>query len=293
MSSPPVNNIQDFRTVSTRVDRRIGRILHDAGKITLKDVERILTMQKEQNLRFGEAAKQLGLITDVDIQQVLSQQFDYPCLSPGEGHFSNELIAAYMPFGPQVEALRALRSQLMLRWFSSDNKSIAIVGTCKGDGTSYVAANLAVVFSQLGERTLLIDANLRRPRQHEIFNLNNREGLTDLISGKISTSVVEKVPGFLDLSILGAGTIPPNPQELLGRPAFAHILEDFSGQFDVILIDTAPSPVTADAQTVAARCSGALMVVRLNHSRLADCATLREMITSAGAEMVGAVLNQF
>lgn len=293
MNSTSIDNIQDIRAIDDRTDLRIGRILHDAGKITIKDVEHILILQKDQNLRFGEAAKQLGLVTDADIQQALSQQFDYPCFPFGDGHFSNELIAAYMPFSPQVEALRALRSQLMLRWFSSDNKSIAIVGTSKGDGTSYITANLAVVFSQLGERTLLIDANLRRPRQHEIFQLPNREGITDFISGRNSMGVVQKVPDFLDLSILGAGTIPPNPQELLGRPAFNAILREVSSQFDVILVDTAPSPVTADAQIVAAKCGGALIIIRPNHTCLADSLAAKEMITSAGAEIVGAVVNQF
>lgn len=293
MNSPPVNNVQEFKTAGPRLDRRIGKILLDARKITLEDVERILHVQKEQNIRFGDAAKQLGLITDGDIQQILSQQFDYPYMAAGQGPFGDELIAAYMPFSPAVEALRSVRSQLMLRWFDADHRSLAVVGTENGTGTSYVAANLAVVFSQLGERTLLIDANLRAPRQQDIFQLSAREGLTDVISGRVNTEVVEKVAGFYDLSVLGAGTVPPNPLELLARPAFDNVLGELAGQFDVILIDTAPGAVTVDAQPIAAKCGGALMVVRPNHTRLSDATALREMIMSAGATVIGAVVNRF
>lgn len=278
--------------IDVRVERMMGQILLDSGKIKVEDAERILRMQKEHKLRFGEAARQLGLITDADIEQVLSEQFDYPYLVPGQGSHSPELIAAYKPFSPRMEALRALRSQLMLRWFDQNRKSLAIVTPDSGNGASFVSANLAVVFSQLGERTLLIDANLRTPRQHDLFKLTKRQGLSDLLADKVGINVVEKIPGFVDLSVLSAGTIPPNPQELLGRPAFSGLLEAFSDSYDIILLDTAPAVTFADAQTVAARCGGALMVVRKDCTRLADAARVKEMIASGGAELVGTVLGE-
>ena len=145
-------------------ERVVGKLLLEAGKLNAADAERVLHLQQKENLRFGEAAIKLGLINETDLHHALANQFDYAYLTPGDGHFSPDLVAAYQPFSLQVERLRALRGQLMLRWFSIGHKALAITGIHPGDGASYLAANLAVVFSQLGERTLLIDADLRRPR---------------------------------------------------------------------------------------------------------------------------------
>lgn len=274
-------------------DLRMGQILLDAGKLSLEDAERVLRLQKEKGLRFGEAAKALNLITEEDIQRVLARQFDYPVFSPGEANVSAELVAAFSPYSTQVEALRGLRSQLMLRWFGPQKNTLAIVGATPGCGISYTAANLAVVFSQLGERTLLIDADLRAPRQHEIFSLDNRLGLSDLIVGRTDAEALVHVPGFVGLSVLPAGTLPPNPQEILSRPVFGKWLDRFSENFDVVLVDTTSGSGSADAQNVAARTGGALMVARKDHTRLAEAMALKDLITGAGAALVGAVLTEF
>ena len=274
-----------------RAELTMGRILLDQGKITAQDAERILRLQKEQHLRFGEAAIQLGLISQADMQQALARQFDYPYLAAGEGGYSQALVAAYAPFSPQVESLRALRSQLMLRWFTAGNKALAMVGTNAGDGASYLAANLAVVFSQLGERTLLIDANLRSPGVSTLFNLGGRMGLSDVLADRADLSSVVRIPAFVDLSVLPAGTTPPNPAELLSRNSLVDMLANLGESYDVILLDTPPASDSADFQTVAARAKGAVVTVRKNHTRLNDVAGIKAMLGAAGAEVVGAVVN--
>lgn len=274
-----------------RAELTMGRILLDQGKITAQDAERILRLQKEQSLRFGEAAIQLGLISQADMQQALARQFDYPYLAAGEGGYSQALVAAYAPFSPQVESLRALRSQLMLRWFTAGNKALAMVGTNAGDGASYLAANLAVVFSQLGERTLLIDANLRSPGVSTLFNLGGRMGLSDVLADRTDLSSVVRIPAFVDLSVLPAGTTPPNPAELLSRGSLVDMLANLGESYDVILLDTPPASDSADFQTVAARAKGAVVTVRKNHTRLNDVAGVKAMLGAAGAEVVGAVVN--
>ena len=275
------------------VEQTLGKLLLDAGKLAPQDAERVLRLQKEEKLRFGEAAIKLGLITQDDLSQALARQFEYPYLSAGEGGFSPELVAAYQPFGPQVEQLRALRGQLMLRWFATGHKTLAIVSTSAGDGASYLAANLAVVFSQLGERTLLIDADLRHPRQHIVFNLGSRQGLSDMLVGRAHHAAVARIPAFIDLSVLTAGAVPPNPAELLSRATLPILLEDCAKRYDVILIDTPPAGMNADALTVATRSAGALLVLRQNHTRLAAAAAHKAQMSAAGATLVGTVLNQF
>lgn len=273
--------------------RSIGVILIDSGRLSADNAERILRLQKEQGMRFGDAAIQLGLLTEDDIRFALSSQFDYPYLPLGDNSLSHELVAAYKPSSPVVEQLRALRSQLMLRWFDAEaqRKALAIVSPGAGEGRSFIAANLAIVFSQLGERTLLIDADLRTPRQHELFKLGNNAGLSDLLVGRANTDAVVRIPSLLGLSVLPAGAIPPNPQELLGRPAFIETLLALSRDFDVVIIDTPPASAYADAQTIAVRAGAAILLARKNRSSLPDMAQVASSLQQSGATLLGSVLN--
>ena len=274
-------------------ERNIGRVLLDNGKITPEDAERVLRLQKESGQRFGEAAKSLGLITEVDIQSVLATQFDYPYLQLGQGNFAPELAAAYHPFSPEVETLRAIRSQLMLRWFANGHKSLVIASINPEDGASLFASNLAVVFSQLGEKTLLVDANLRTPRQQEVFDLSARQGLSDILSGRADLKAISKVDSFVDLSVLCAGTLPPNPQELVSRPSFKDLDQNLSLNYDVILYDVSAFSVGADALAVAARAGGILLVVRKNKTRVDDIREVSEQLARYGSEVIGSVVLDF
>ena len=271
----------------------IGAILVDSGRLKLEDVERILRFQKEQGLRFGDAALKLKLVNQEDIQHALSKQFSYAYLRPGEGGFASDLVAAYKPFSLQVEALRALRSQLILRWFSEGRKTLAIISPNAQEGRSYLAANLAVIFSQLGERTLLIDANLRNPRQHSIFNLPLGVGLTSVLSGRTGQDAIVGIPSFADLSVLVAGPVPPNPLELLGRPEFSRLLADLGQRYDVILIDTPAGAAYSDAMTIASHAGGALMVTRKDRTRLDAVKALSAQLSSSGTPVIGSVFNKY
>lgn len=274
-------------------EANIGKLLLDLGKITLEDAERIIRLQKVEGLRFGAAAQKLGMVTEADIKQALSLQFDYPYLQPNQGSFSKSLVAAYQPFSPQVEALRALRSQLILTWFNEGNKSLAVVSANEDEGCSTLAANLAVVFSQLGEQVLLIDANLREPSQHQIFNLSEPRGLSDILVGRADLNIVTRIESFVNLSVLGAGTVPPNPQELLSRSIFTDLINHAITHYDIVIVDTAPAGLTSDAQTVAGRCGGALLVSKLNQTRVNELENVRDQLTVTGVHIVGAVVNDY
>ncbi len=272
--------------------RSIGAILVDSGRLSTEDAERILRAQKTQGLRFGEAAIRLGLLTEEDVRHALSHQFDYQYLPAGDKSLSESLVAAYQPFSDTVEQLRALRSQLMLRWFDADvrRKALAVLAPVSGTGASFIVANLAIVFSQLGERTLLIDANLRAPTQHQLFRIESRPGLSDVLSGYTGPSPVVRLKSFVGLSILPAGTVPPNPQELLGRDAFKELIARHSRDHDVILIDT-PAATYADSQTIATRAGAALLVARKDQTSTQQLTRLARDVQQHGALLVGSVLN--
>src|SRR5258706_3178276 len=271
----------------------IGALLVDSGKITQEEADRVMRLQREKGLRFGDAAIKLGLIIPADIERALSQQFGFPYLIPGTRSLSGELVAAYVPFDRKVEVFKAIRSQLMLRWFNLDLgiKHLAIVSPCRREGRSYFAANLAVVFSQLGERTLLIDADMRNPRQHAMFNLDNRAGLSTLLAGRAETGLIEHIVPFVDLSILPAGPVPPNPPELLGRPLFRNLHADLAKEFDVIILDTPAGGTNADAQTIATRAGGAFTVARRHHTSARALKTLSAQLVGTGVTLIGAVIN--
>jgi chain length determinant protein tyrosine kinase EpsG len=288
------HNTEPLRAVGKATGNdTIGRLLVDAGKIKAQDVDRVLKLKQEQNIRFGEAAIKLGLIKEADVQKVLAQQFDYAYLTPGQGKFSADLVAAYQPFSEQAEALRALRNQLKLRWFGTGHKTLAVAGVSGGEGASFLVANLAVAFAQLGVKTLLIDADMRSPRQHEIFGLGQQLGLSDMLAGRTDRSALSGVQTFDTLTVLPAGSPAPNPAELLAGAAFPRLLESLAAGYDVVLVDTPPAQAALDYQIIAACVGGVLMATRRDHTRLEAVANMKDMVATAGAEVVGAFVNIF
>jgi len=275
--------------------RRIGGILVDDGKLDPSAIERVLELQRLEGLRFGEAALRLKLISADDLRRAIAKQYDLPHLLPGNENVSRELVVAYEPFHPCAEQIRALRTQLQIGWCNAGarHRLLAIVSPGPREGRSYVVANLAVAFAQLGERTLLIDADLRAPRQHRIFAVPDRVGLSAVLTGRADQSAIAPVPAFGSLSLLPAGARPPNPQELVSREEFAELLSDLRSRYDVVLLDTPPMMPYADARSVAFRSGAALVVARKDRTRLADTGRAIREINETGARAVGAVFSAF
>jgi chain length determinant protein tyrosine kinase EpsG len=267
----------------------------DEGKLTPSDAEQVLKRQRELGWRFGEAAIELNLITDTDLREALAKQYEFPYLVAGPDGVSKELVAAWDPFHPVVEELRAVRTQLLIRWFNpaAGRRTLTIASPSAREGRSFIAANLAVSFSQLGQRTLLIDADFRAPRQQGIFNIADRFGLSSVLSGRADLSVAAPVAGITGLAVLPAGPVPPNPLELLSRAAFAALLGKAQAEYDVILIDTPPATEYADAQSVAFRSGDVLLVSRRDHTRVEDTERAVKELSDASARIVGTLMNAF
>jgi protein-tyrosine kinase len=283
------------RQLTAPQGRHIGAILMDDGKLTATDTEQVLQRQRELGWRFGEAAIELNLITETDLRQALAKQYGFPYLVSGPEGVSRELVAAWDPFHPVIEELRAVRTQLLIRWFNPEagRRMLAVASPGAREGRSFVAANLAVVFSQLGQRTLLIDADFRAPRQHSLFNVSDRFGLSSVLCGRADLGVAVPVPGMSGLSVLSAGPIPPNPLELLSRPSFPALLQRAQAEFDVILLDTPAATDYADAQSIAFRTRDALVISRRDHTRVGDTERVMRDLNDAAARVVGTVMNVF
>lgn len=267
----------------------IGKTLLETGAINSAQAEKILQLQKELGLKFGEAGIKLGFFNEQDVQQALSRQFSYPYLDSATSKLSSKLIAAFSPFDSQVEKIRSLRSQVILRGIEQGNKGIVFV---KNESIgSELIANLAIVFSQMGERTLLIDADLRAPKQHALFAIENRNGLCDVLAGRVSfDQVVQCIGGLLDLSVLTAGSQAPNPQELLSKDSMATLVEHVKENFDVILVDSSSASLSSDFQMLIHRLKGVVIFAERNVSNLKQLQTLKENCLVAGGHILGCVL---
>ncbi len=277
-------------------DRSIGDIISQTKNLTAEQVETILLYQREKGVRFGEAAIALGLATDRDVLFALSQQFHYP-YSPDENlrKFSDELVVANKPFSQQAEAFRAIRSQLMKRLYSGDSArcALAVVSPDSGDGKTFFSANLAVALSQLGGRTLLVDADLRGPRQHGLFGIENNSGLSGVLSGRAEANVIQQVRDLPSLYVLPVGNVPPNPLELFERPAFGLLISELMSKFDYVVVDTPAAVYGADAGVIAAKCGAALVVARRGTSRLSALQDLVSSISESPAKLAGVIMNEY
>jgi protein-tyrosine kinase len=292
----PATTIAGPRAIPTSPrDRPIGTILLDSGLIKLEDVERIVLHQQKTKLRFGDAAVALRVVKEADLRAALAYQFDYPVLGVGSSAISREVIAAYDANNPVVDEIRSLRNQILLRWLSAEgqsNRVVAMVSGEQGEGRTFIAANLAVTFSQMGQRTLLIDANMRRPRIHRLFGIDNKSGLSAMLSERAAQNAMQQIAGLRDLSIIPVGGLPPNPQDLLSRDLLPELLEAFSRTFDVVVVDTPAAMRSPEASIVAARAKGCVVVARERVTRFKTVAALGQELREVGATVVGTVYSR-
>ncbi len=276
------------------VDRSIGDLLREVRDIDDSQVDQILRFQREHQVRFGEAAISLKLASSGDVLWALSQQFHYPCATEDDAiALSDELVMARDPFGDDAEIFRDIRSQLMMGVLAQDQprRALAVLSPNVGDGKTYFAANLAVAFSQLGARTLLVDADMRTPRQHDIFNVAGRAGLSNILAGRAESDVIHQSNALPSLYVLPVGTLPPNPLELVQRSAFGLLMRELLGKFDHIIVDTPAACHGADARVLAAKCGAALIMGRRNTSRMDAMHTLVAQVTRSDAKLAGVLIN--
>jgi protein-tyrosine kinase len=274
-------------------EKSIGDIIRHTNNLTADQVEKVLAHQKQHGLKFGESAVALGFVKREDVLWALSQQFSYPYSSQGPA-VSAELHVASSPFSEVAEAFRDLRSQIITQAYGENmpRKAVAVVSPDIGDGKSFFAANIAVAFSQLGGRTLLVDADMRTPRQQEIFGIESATGLSGILSGRTETNVIKPVEELPSLYVLPVGVVPPNPLELVQRPAFALLMRELLLKFDYVIVDTPAAVHGSDARVIAGACGAAVAIGKAGSTNMDQMRKLTTAITKTSANLVGVILNQ-
>lgn len=275
---------------------KMGARFIAAGLLTETQVARVVELQKSAGIRFGEAAVRLNFLTEQNVQMVLSEQFNYATALLPRDNLDKSLAIAHAPFGMEAEAIRQIRAELSIRLAGQDGQqkiAFALLSPNEKEGKSYLAASLALAFSQMGRRTLLIDANLRAPRQHELFGLDNKDGLSTVLAGRSALNSGQNAPGFPHLHVLCAGPTPPNPLEILLQPALSNLIDKLAPEVDVIIVDTPAAAASSDAQTIVQQVGACLLVGRQHFTKLEELRQAETQIGTAGAQLIGTVYNQF
>ena len=274
-------------------DLALGEILRETRKLDGDQIKAVLAHQRKHGQLFGEAAVALKLVDGSDVLWALSRQFHYPYALEGRKRFNAELITATTPFSSVSETFRSIRSQLIRRLAQgSERRALAVVSADADDGKTFVAANLAIAFSQLGRRTLLIDADMRSPRLHKVFGIDNSRGLSSILSGRLSAGVLAPVTDLPSLFVLPVGVAPPNPLELLESPTFGLLIRQLLGKFDHIIVDSPAAIAGADAGVIAARCGAFLSVARQGRTRMDSMVELVHSLRDSSTQALGFVLNE-
>jgi protein-tyrosine kinase len=302
---------------SAEWDEGLRRALIAECKLTDEQVSAITAEMARQGLGFAETATRMGVVTlseAMRAKQWAAEQLS-STRNPGlveralrrhqqagrreivphtiEVVPGRTLIMAHDQDNARSEQLRALRTQLLLLVEGySQTQIIAIISHNGAEGRSQLTAELAVAFSQLGRRTLLVDADLRRPKQHLLFNAENVFGLAQALSRAGSPNPYG-VKGLPNLQLVTAGAPVSNPLELLSDSRFENLLFDWRKSYDFVLIDTPPLALFSDGLAISRAAGRALVLSRENMTKHSDIKEMLRNLATSRTQILGSVLNSF
>src|ERR1017187_5083957 len=300
-------------SVATNSDKALGGALISLRGLSSESLERIVGTMRTEHLSFGDAALQLGLATPKDLEEAsawASGDDDGPSLieiairrAQGGNNValrhgdvvrpSRQLTLIPDPDSPRSETIRALRTELMLLIEDVRRGNIcALLSPGPAEGRSQLCAELAIAFAQLGRRTLLVDADLRHPRQHILFSADNQWGLAQALAlGE--TPFLYGVEGLPEMALLTSGTLPPNPLELVSHRRFERLLTEMRRQYDFVVIDTPAVSPYADALQIASVAQRVLVVSRTDTTSFQSMKDMLRRLAVTESKILGAVISKF
>ena len=205
---------------------------------------------------------------------------------------SATLVTKYTPRSHVSEAYRSLRTNIQFSRIDDPLKTVVISSAAPSEGKSTSAANLAITTALSGIRTLLVDADLRRPVVHSLFGLEREPGLSNLLAERLALEKVVKPSGIENLSILTCGAIPPNPSELLGSQRMRDLIKLLSQQYDLVLFDSPPVITVTDTAVLSPQVDGLVLVVKSHATDKRALTRAKTILTNLKANILGVVLNK-
>lgn len=207
-------------------------------------------------------------------------------------HNGIELLVDKKPNASASESIRTLRTNLQFASVDEDIKTILVTSTLPGEGKSFISANLATSFAQTGKKVLLVDCDLRKGRQHKIFKLNGKNGLSNLLVTSLT-----KLNSFVystrieNLSVITRGVVPPNPSELLNSKKNKELIEKLKSNFDIIILDGAPIVGLSDSLILSSFVDKVLLVTSIGHTPKTELLNTKNALEKVGAHIAGCVAN--
>ncbi|MCY4634690.1 MAG: polysaccharide biosynthesis tyrosine autokinase [Acidobacteria bacterium] len=245
------------------------------------------TIHNPEEVKAHLDAPYLGMIPAVSWKAAA----EGPTGQPGESPERRILLTAEVP-ADFKESIRSVRTGLIFSSADDGCRMVLTTSTIPGEGKSCISANLAIALAQTGLRTLLIDADLRRPQQHAYFDMDLEPGLSNLLVGAAAEKAAVRETSVPKLSLLSAGKIPPDPTDLLGSKAFRELVESWRGRFDWIVVDSTPVSPVADALVTAQVTVGVLFIVGTGATSWRSAADAIERLRQANGHVLGTVLNK-
>jgi protein-tyrosine kinase len=305
---------EPFTKVSQIPDEEIHKALVLLYSLSNEAIESINDLMEKLHIRFADAALHTGVITkdELDralawirrravhqsrgiIEEVLRRQVrrDVVLWEGNQVRPSELLLMAHDPNHPRSEVLRGLRTELLLRTRNQGNTGVmALMSPCASEGRSQLAAELALAFAQLGRRTLLVDADMRRPRQHVLFGADNERGLAQALVDH-GEAHMHGIDGLPQMALLTSGTPPPNPTELLSSIRFERLVAEWRRGFEFIILDTPPAAESSDALAIATAVGQVLLLSRANVTPFTALKEMSRKLQATHARTLGAVIGKF
>lgn len=234
----------------------------------------------------------LGIVPKMN--KMLKEEFGNQRTVEIDNHeIGTELVALLSPLSPVVEAYRQIRTNIQFSRPDTVVQTLVITSATASEGKTTTAANLAVVMAQSGRRTLVIDADLRRPRMHKVFGVKREPGLVEVLFGKTAIDDERFATGIDDLFLIPAGSAVPNASELLGSQKMRDLIRELRSHFDMIIFDTPPVLVGIDSVLLATQCEGTLLVTAAGKAQEHELERSHEQLGAVGAPVIGHTLNGF
>ncbi len=296
-------------------DQELSNALALLYKLPDEALESIRQAKKSLGLAFHEAALHTGLVTQRELdeaEELIRRQArhdgrgiieealrrrpntrDLVLWEGGRLRPGKELILAHDPYNERSEAIRSLRTELLMRTNGRRGAGIfTLMSACAGEGRSQLAAELAIAFAQLGSRTLLVDADLRKPRQHVLFGADNMIGLAQCLMDGTPPRLYG-IEGMPQMALLTSGAPPSNPLELLSGGRFERIVAEWRRNYEFVVVDTPPVAQFSDGLAVASVAGHVVVLGRTNSTSFHVFSELRRKLDTTNAWVVGAVMNNF
>jgi protein-tyrosine kinase len=279
--------VQSINELSRGLHLRFADAALHAGQVTQEQLDEAMDWIRRRAMQ-----QKVGIVEEV-LRRKANQRRDLvlwegPKLKP-----SSRLIVAHDLRHPHSEAIRGLCAELLLRTRGQGGAVIPLLSPCAGEGRSQLAAEIAIAFAQLGRRTLLVDADMRLPRLHSLFDVENTRGLAEALVDTTTKMHLHGIEALPQMALLTSGVSPPNPLELLSGIRFEQLTIEWRRNFEYVIVDTPPAAQSSDAIAVASVAGNVLLLSRANITPFSALKELARKLETTQARTLGAVIGKF